>query len=207
MEPLGALSARLWGAEKLGAGAGQTPSGSGEPAYDYLEKCMKNRELQRALTGNETVGVEPDYEIRMDVWLEPGRETGSAAGQWQDTRDETGVPQMRDGHPDAPREQVIAEGDCAYGRWAFYAAEPETGKVGFAREGRTYTFDYTLPKGRWVNLKLEGKPGKTTLYVDGKEVDSLGSDEPFEEHATFVFPLQRVGSQTGAFDGELDLYV
>lgn len=207
VEPLGSLSARLWGAEKLGAGAGQTPSGSGESAYDYLEKCMKNRELQRALTGNETVVAEPDYEIRMDVWLEPGRETGSAAGQWQDTRDETGVPQMRDGHSDAPREQVIAEGDCAYGRWAFYAAEPETGKVGFTREGRTYTFDYTLPKGRWVNLKLEGKPGKTTLYVDGKEVDSLGSDEPFEEHATFVFPLQRVGSQTGAFDGELDLYV
>ena len=54
-------------------------------------------------------------------------------------------------------------------------------------------------------MKLEGMPGKTTLYVDGKEVDSLGSDEPFEDHATFVFPLQRVGKQTGQFDGEVKM--
>ena len=58
-----------------------------------------------------------------------------------------------------------------------------------------------------MNLKLKGTSGKTTLYVDEKEVDSLGSDEPFEEHATFSFPLQRVGGQTGRFDGELSLRV
>lgn len=121
----------------------------------------------------------PGYEILMDVRLE------SEAGQ----------------------EQVIAEGDSAYGRWAFYAVEPETGKVGFTREGRTYHFDYTLPVGEWVRLRLVGISGRTTLYVDGKEVDSLGSDEPFEEHATFAFPLQRVGSRTGQFDGELELQV
>lgn len=125
------------------------------------------------------MAVEPDYEIRIEVWLKS----------------------------DARQEQVIAEGDCAYGRWAFYAVEPETGKVGFTREGRTYTFDYTIPAGEWVELKLVGMSGKTTLYVDGEEVDSLGSDEPFEEHATFVFPLQRVGSQTGQFDGKLELHV
>ena len=51
---------------------------------------------------------------------------------------------------------------------------------------------------------MEGKSGKTTLYVEGEEVDSLGSDEPFEEYATFVFPLQRVGRQTSHFDGELE---
>lgn len=111
--------------------------------------------------------------------------------------------------------QIIAEGDCAYGKWAFYAVEPETGKVGFTREGRTYTFDYMLPKSEWVNLKVEGESGVTKLYAGGesfaygeeKEADSLGSGEPFEEHATFVFPLQRVGEQTGSFDGELELYV
>ncbi len=161
VEPLGALSASLWGAEGL-AEAYQSEKAV---FYPYLY--------------DETVAAEPDYELRIEACLEP----------------------------DARQEQVIAEGDCAYGRWAFYAAEPETGKVGFTREGRTYTFDYRLPKGEWVNLKLEGKPGKTTLYVDGKEVDSLGSDEPFEEHATFVFPLQRVGSRTGRFDGKLSLYV
>lgn len=130
----------------------------------------------------DTVAAEPAYEIQMRIRLEE-----DASGERQ--------------------EQIIAEGDCAYGRWAFYAVEPETGKVGFTREGRTYTFDYVLPKGEWVNLKVEGKPGQTILYVEGKEADRLGSDKPFEEHATFVFPLQRVGRQTAHFDGEAELEV
>ncbi len=195
LEPLGALSVRLWGAEKLEASAQML---SNSDAYDVLESNMWNREWNRFMTVknweapyrsrnavwfpylyDETVAVEPDYEIRIEVWLKP----------------------------DARQEQVIAEGDCAYGRWAFYVVEPETGKVGFTREGRTYTFDYTIPAGEWVELKLVGMSGKTTLYVDGEEVDSLGSDEPFEEHATFVFPLQRVGSKTGQFDGKLELHV
>ncbi len=196
MEPLGVIAVRLWGAEKLETRADMIEVS----AYDLLETCMGNKELQRFLTVDENrdapyqrdgavfysyvydeaVAAEPPgYEIQMDVRLEPG------AGQ----------------------EQVIAEGDCAYGRWAFYAAEPETGKVGFTREGRTYTFDYTLPAGELVRLRLVGTSGRTTLYVGGKEVDSLGSDEPFEEHATFAFPLQRVGRQTGQFDGELELRV
>ena len=139
--------------------------------------------------------------------LEPESAPGTDSGdQRQDTHGaaETAGKQAGSGQG---RGQIIAEGDCAYGEWAFYAAEPESGKVGFTREGRTYTFDYTLPKGERVNLKLKGEPGKTTLYVEGKEVESLGSDEPFEEHATFVFPLQRLGGQTGQFDGELELRV
>ncbi len=183
MEPLGALSARLWG-------------------VPYRTNVVFDPYLY-----DETVAAEPDYEIQMDVWLEPesgteNRESSGRSGTGQNQAERT-----VDGQTATRREQVIAEGDCAYGRWAFYAAEPETGKVGFTREGRTYTFDYTLPEGERVDLKLEGRPGKTTLYVDGREVDSLGSAEPFEEHATFVFPLQRVGRQTGQFDGKLELKV
>lgn len=216
MEPLGALSARLWGAERLETAGERCDL----PAYVFLKDCMKNRESQRFMMVDEnrdapyrsekavfypylydeTVAAEPDYEVRIEVCLEPGApaESRERAG--------SGTAQATGGQP-ARQTQIIAEGDCAYGKWAFYAVEPETGKVGFTREGRTYTFDYTLPKGEWVNLKLEGTSGKTTLYVDGKEVDSLGSDEPFEEHATFVFPLQRVGIQTGQFDGELSLHL
>ncbi len=58
-----------------------------------------------------------------------------------------------------------------------------------------------------MKLKVEGKPGQTTLYVEGKKVDSLGSDKPFEGYATFVFPLQRVGAQAAHFDGKLELQV
>ena len=195
MEPLGALSVRLWGADRLKTGAGQMPSVPDQSAYEYLRACMKKRELQRFLGADANPkAIEPDYEIQMEVRLEPEHAVQKVSGQ---------------GNTQAEvwQEQVIAEGDCAYGRWAFYAVEPETGKVGFTREGRTYTFDYKIPAGERVNLKLEGTSGKTTLYADGKKVDSLGSDKPFEEHATFVFPLQRVGAQTGQFEGELELKV
>ncbi len=195
MEPLGALSARLWGADRLKTGAGQMPSVPDQSAYEYLRACMKNRELQRFLRVDEnSESVEPDYEIQMEVRLDTEHAVQKVSGQ--------GSTQA-----EVWQEQVIAEGDCAYGRWAFYAVEPETGKVGFTREGRTYTFDYKIPAGERVKLKLEGTSGKTTLYVDGKKVDSLGSDKPFEEHATFVFPLQRMGAQTGQFEGELELKV
>ena len=171
LEPLGVVSARLWGA------AAAENSAAPYPAATFYPHLYEG-----------TVAVEPDYEIQMDVRLEPESTAESQTKRRQNA-------------------QVVAEGDCAYGQWAFYAVEPETGKVGFAREGRTYTFDYTLPEGRQVNLKLVGTSGMTTLYADGKKVDSLGSNEPFEEHATFVFPLQRVGSQTGQFDGKLELRV
>lgn len=210
LEPLGVLSAKLWGAEKLEAGAGQTPYSVDESTYDYLRACVRNMESQRILTTDGTAAVEPDYELAMKVRLEPGSGSGNdSADRWQGTQGAVEIAGKQNGQAEygQRRAQVIAEGDCAYGQWAFYAVEPETGQVGFTREGRTYTFDYTLPKGEEVNLKLKGKSGKTTLYVEGKEADSLGSDTPFEEHATFVFPLQRVGEQTGQFDGELELQV
>lgn len=192
VEPLGVLSARLWGADRLEALLEKEakslerlePSGEQTTAYELLQIRMINKELVRTATVDKKVyalwhgieAAEPHYRIDMKVYLEPDGEKG----------------------------QILAEGDCPYDKWAFYAAEPETGKVGFTREGKTYTFDYTLPRGEWISLTLEGSSGKTTLYVDGKEEDSLGSDEPFEEHATFVFPLQRVGRQTGQFQGTLE---
>ncbi len=171
LEPLGVLSVKLWGADRIASDL--------EWQAEGLEQL-----------GVEAPAAEPRYTVEMKVRLEENPAQNN-------------------------QPQIIAEGDCAYGKWAFYAVEPETGKVGFTREGRTYTFDYMLPKSEWVNLKVEGESGVTKLYAGGesfaygeeKEVDSLGSGEPFEEHATFVFPLQRVGEQTGSFDGELELYV
>lgn len=205
-EPLGALSARLWGAEKLEAQAGRTPSVSDESAYDFLQACMADVEFPSVLTDDKAAAAEPDYEIQMEVWLEPGS-TAERQTERQDAENDAGKAGKQSGQDGPRRAQIIAEGDCAYGKWAFYAVEPETGRVGFAREGRTYTFDYTLPEGEWVNLKVKGTSGETTLYAEGKMVDSPGSDEPFEEHATFVFPLQRTGRQTGQFDGKLELFV
>ena len=199
MEPLGVLSGRLWGMDRLEPSLkklAETLDGFGWPdkqtAYDALQSHLSFVEMSRKGTfdkqnyavmdtdtlagyGRQTMAV-PGYSVEMKVYLEP----------------------------DGGKEQILAEGDSPYGKWAFYASEPETGKVGFTREGRTYTFDYTLPKGEWVKLKIGGGTGETVLYVDLKEVDRLGSSGPFEEHATFVFPLQRLGKETGHFDGMLE---
>ena len=125
----------------------------------------------------ENTGLEPVYEINIEIRLDE----------------------------DASDAQVIAESDSAYGEWAFYAAEPETGLVGFSAEGRTYTWDYELPRDEWTELTVVGEVGQTTLYVNGASVGTLGSQEPFEEYATLVFPMQRIGEETGAFQGEVSV--
>lgn len=106
---------------------------------------------------------------------------------------------------DKSGEQVLAEGTGVYADWKFYAVEPETGKVGFTREGRTYTFDYKLPGDRAVEVKVVGEPGVTSLYADGQLVGSLGQNVAFEDHATFVFPLEKLGVETGSFSGKLEI--
>ncbi len=159
---------------------GETASGYGA----FARQASETAEALHSISGRtnvlygDDVGIEPVCEVRIDVCLDE----------------------------DAAGEQVIAESDAAYGEWAFYAAAPESGRVGFAREGRRYEWDYTLPRGETVSLSVVCEAGKTTLYVGGASVGTLGSDQPFEEHATFVFPIQRIGEATGQFQGEISLF-
>ena len=97
--------------------------------------------------------------------------------------------------------EILFEADSAYGQTAFKAVQTETGQVGFSREGKDYSFEYTLPEGEWVTLTIKGMQNQTSLYVNGKLVDTLGDAEPFSEYATFVFPLERIGSKTNSFHG------
>lgn len=185
--PLDTLAVKLWGAEKLEAFAQKRRESGYETLFDMSVDFMPR--MFEGTDGHddsylyaETEAAEPSYEIEMKVKLDA----------------------------DAAGEQILAEGDGVYGKWAFYAAEEKTGKVGFTREGKTETFDITLPKGEWVHLTLSGRLGKTTLWAVGETieaVDRLGSGEPFEKYATFVFPLQRVGKETGCFDGEVECKV
>ena len=132
-------------------------------------------EGQKNRVYDEKVGLEPTYEVNIRIFL----------------------------NQDASGTQVIAESDSAYGTWAFYAANPKSGQVGFSIEGREYAWDYVLARDEWIDLAIVGELGQTTLYVNGESVGTLGSQEPFEEYATFVFPIQRIGKQTGAFQGEV----
>lgn len=184
LEPLSVLSGKLWGS-----------------VMEAAVECVP----WKASLYEDHIAAEPDYQITMKVWLEPEQDSSRAGGR------DGGEPEQGSsktgGQDDAWQAQILAQGDGAYAKWAFYAVEPETGKVGYTREGRTYTFDYVMPRGEWVNLKLVGGRGEVTLYVEGDKIGTIGSDEPFEQHATFVFPLQRVGRQTDHLDGEAEIEV
>lgn len=148
----------------------------GAPDSTVQEMALAQPEDSTQLQDSDK-GIVPSYTVACSVYLEKGMEQSG---------------------------QILSKSDSAYGEWAFYAAEPETGKVGFCREGKTYTFDYTLPTQQWTELKIVGEPGMTTLYVDGEKTQTLGSREPFEEYATLVFPIQYLGEETGSFQGQVE---
>lgn len=72
--------------------------------------------------------------------------------------------------------QVLFESD--YG--SIMAVQEGTGKVGFTRENRAYSFNYTLPVNEWVELEIKNKFEQASLYVNGTLVDTLGDGETVE---------------------------
>ncbi|TDE00247.1 alpha-L-fucosidase [Jiangella asiatica] len=72
-----------------------------------------------------------------------------------------------------------------------------TGRVGFTRYGvADYSFEFTLPAGRWVQLTWVATPGETTLYADGQHVGTVAASIPL--------PLRSIGTPSASFFGDLD---
>ena len=99
-------------------------------------------------------------------------------------------------------EQILFESE----EGSIKAVQKGTGNVGFSRAGRDYSFDYKLPDDEWVELAFTNVKDKTSLYVNGKLTQTIGDSETGvgKIHATFKFPLTRIGSSTKAFDGYID---
>lgn len=57
----------------------------------------------------------------------------------------------------------------------FYLSDPESGRLGFARDGYLYTFDYRVRPGERVTLTVEGTNKATRLLVNGTLQQELGS--------------------------------
>lgn len=123
---------------------------------------------------------------------------------------------------DASGEQILCESKDAfgtYGTYAIKAVQKNTGKVGFSREGYDYSFNYTLPKGEWVELTFQGGDDKAQLYVNGELVDS-NPDMYYFNHpdtemtaalpssikkvVTMLLPVGRIGSTTNSFKGQIE---
>ncbi|MEN8077752.1 discoidin domain-containing protein [Clostridioides difficile] len=97
-------------------------------------------------------------------------------------------------------EQILFESP----QGSFKAVQSETGKVGFSREGYNYSFNYTLPKGEWVDITIIGKINKTELYVNGEYIDEISKSGSEGKFGTFVFPLETIGSESNSFKGQID---
>lgn len=57
----------------------------------------------------------------------------------------------------------------------FYLSDPESGRLGFEREGYRNTFNYSVEKGKKVTLTIEGTNRATRLLVDGKLREELAA--------------------------------
>lgn len=102
---------------------------------------------------------------------------------------------------DDDTDKVLFESDIC----AIKAVQKGTGKVGFSRDFRDYSFNYTLPKGEWVRLTIVTEYTKTTLYVNGTKVHTLErTEQGGNKWASLIMPLSRIGSKISAFRGEID---
>lgn len=98
-------------------------------------------------------------------------------------------------------EQILFSGPTG----KFLAVQKDTGKVGITSDTWDYSFDYTLPKDKWVTLKLVAKGRTLTLFADGKEIGAPVRHLFPKAHkfSTFVFPLEMIGDLNSGFIGEL----
>lgn len=55
----------------------------------------------------------------------------------------------------------------------FYLADPQSGRLGFARDGFLYQFNYVVPKDRQVTLTIQGNNRQTMLFENGKHKETL----------------------------------
>lgn len=96
----------------------------------------------------------------------------------------------------------------------FYLADPTFGKLGFSRDGYTFTFDYKLPVGQTVKIAVEGTNRLTKLFVNDELVQTLDvtyrtvgyvkSNAKMALIKTLQFPL----AETGTFKAKVtDLVV
>lgn len=105
---------------------------------------------------------------------------------------------------------ILFEADAAYGTHDIRVME--NGKLGFTRELYDYYFNYELPVGKKVNLKIVSTQQKTELFADGVSVGTavgkfVHNGQVKKDgitNATFALPIERIGSKTNALAGKID---
>lgn len=85
-----------------------------------------------------------------------------------------------------------------------------SGKLGFSRDGYTYTFNFVPQNNTWQTIRLVADYKSVTLYVDGEQKDHLvaykkteGIPNGFNFQQTLNFPLGKIGDQKNGFSGAI----
>lgn len=107
-----------------------------------------------------------------------------------------------------------ADNPGADGNYAHTIQIMDDGRLGFRRELYDYYFDYTIPAGEKVHLIISTDGMKTMLIVDGESYPAVGkyinrqTDNTVRKeninNATFLLPLQRIGSKTQSVQAVID---
>lgn len=82
----------------------------------------------------------------------------------------------------------------------FYISDPVSGKLAFSRDGYLNTFNYSFYPGEKAHVRVTGNQTETSLYVNGKLVETLGiktlhrsGNVTMKYISTLTFPLRQVG--------------
>ena len=198
-QPLPAYSARLWGEaadrtyEELRADVEKLGTAPGTKVYGEVESVTKtvlDYTFDEALTEDSSANsydaadsknvTQADLDGSKALRLNGG-ESYLTTPDNLDKIGGNGTLTMRvKMDTDAEGEQILCESKDAfgaYGTYAIKAVQKHTGKVGFSREGYDYSFNYTLPKGEWVELTFKGAKDTPELYVNGTLIDNKIYDE------------------------------
>lgn len=105
---------------------------------------------------------------------------------------------------------ILFEADAPYGTHDIRIMDD--GRLGFTRELYEYYFDYRLPVGERVTIRIENQLQHTELYVNGESkgeavgrfVDQGIVKKEGIPNSTFVLPLERIGSRTNAIRALVD---
>lgn len=80
-----------------------------------------------------------------------------------------------------------------------------TNKLGFSKENYNHYFKYEVPSDKWTHILLTGDNKGTSLYVNGDEYfERLESSNVPRYVETFILPVEKIGSSTNSFKGEID---
>ena len=145
------------------------------PGSDPYDQCRWGLPAQDFLLG-------PPYQVEMTLeWILPEGNRGTGEnGTDADATSGQGV-------------MILDETERDGNHYILYLRN-ENGNMGIACEEYEYEWDYEFPAGQKVCLTFQGEKDAITLYVDGESVGTIGSSEPFTDHATFLFPTEQMES-------------